>query len=448
MSNRFPLTLNTGSSTIEELPAGDNLDLSGSNISNVGNISGGNTVTANYFVGNLYGTANIATTAGTVTTAAQPNITSLGTLTGLTSGGTVNLINSSNVSLGPVGNVKVTGGSANQVIATDGSGNLSFISVSSDSYTLKPCRAATTANITLSGAQTIDGVSCTTGDRVLVLYQSDNTQNGVYVVASGSWTRATDFTTGANTLTTGTLVPVGGGGVVNGSVTFICVSTNAGITIGTTPINFERADNTGFLSIWNASGLYLTKASASGNSGAMAFGVGSRATVDSSAMGYSANASGSQSIALGYGASTSSLAADSVVAGVNGTSTGPKTVAVGSGVSVSGANTVSVGYSTSAAANSVSIGSYAGSGGNAHTVSVGFFAGDTGQAANTIAIGPYAGRTNQATNSIILNATGANLDMTTANTFTVKPVRAVTDVTGFKQLYYNPTTGEIVYYNV
>ena len=56
-----------------------------------GNISGGNAnlgnaVTANYFIGNLYGNAN---TAGTVTTNAQPNITSVGTLTSLTVTGNI-----------------------------------------------------------------------------------------------------------------------------------------------------------------------------------------------------------------------------------------------------------------------------------------------------------------------------------------------------------------------
>ena len=54
-----------------------------------GNITGananlGNAVTANYFIGNLHGIANSATTAGTVTTAAQPNITSVGTLSSVT----------------------------------------------------------------------------------------------------------------------------------------------------------------------------------------------------------------------------------------------------------------------------------------------------------------------------------------------------------------------------
>ena len=63
-----------------------------SNIS-AGNASLGNAVTASYFIGNLYGTANIAIVAGTVTTAAQPNITSTGTLTSLEVSGTANAAN-------------------------------------------------------------------------------------------------------------------------------------------------------------------------------------------------------------------------------------------------------------------------------------------------------------------------------------------------------------------
>ena len=52
--------------------------------------------------------------------------------------------------------------------------------------------AATTANITLSGAQTIDGVSIVAGNRVLVKNQSTNTQNGIYVASASAWSRATD----------------------------------------------------------------------------------------------------------------------------------------------------------------------------------------------------------------------------------------------------------------
>ena len=46
----------------------------------------------------------------------------------------------------------------------------------------------TTANLTLSGAQTVDGVSTGTGDLVLVKDQSTQSQNGVYTVAAGAGT--------------------------------------------------------------------------------------------------------------------------------------------------------------------------------------------------------------------------------------------------------------------
>ena len=49
-----------------------------------------------------------------------------------------------------------------------------------------PVKVATTAAITLSGAQTIDGVACVTGDSVLVKNQSSSVDNGVYVVDSGT----------------------------------------------------------------------------------------------------------------------------------------------------------------------------------------------------------------------------------------------------------------------
>lgn len=85
-----------------------------------------------------------------------------------------------------------------------------------------PVVAATTASITLSGAQTIDGVSCVAGDRVLVKDQSTTTQNGIYKVATGSWTRVPDFD-GTGDSRTGTLVFVTGGS--SNANTFWRVST-------------------------------------------------------------------------------------------------------------------------------------------------------------------------------------------------------------------------------
>jgi len=54
-------------------------------------------------------------------------------------------------------------------------------------------KVATIENITLSGPQTIDGISVVAGNRVLVKNQTTPSQNGVYVVAAGAWTRATDM---------------------------------------------------------------------------------------------------------------------------------------------------------------------------------------------------------------------------------------------------------------
>lgn len=53
-------------------------------------------------------------------------------------------------------------------------------------------RVVANANITLSGTQTIDSVAVVANDRVLVRGQSTGSQNGVYVVAAGAWSRATD----------------------------------------------------------------------------------------------------------------------------------------------------------------------------------------------------------------------------------------------------------------
>jgi hypothetical protein len=60
-----------------------------------------------------------------------------------------------------------------------------------------PAKAATTANITLSGPQTIDTVSVVAGDTVLVKNQTLPAQNGIYTVQTGAWTYATGSTTWA-----------------------------------------------------------------------------------------------------------------------------------------------------------------------------------------------------------------------------------------------------------
>jgi hypothetical protein len=78
----------------------------------------------------------------------------------------------------------------------------------------------------------------------------------------------------------------------------------------------------------------------------------------------------------------------------------------------------------------------------AAAVAIGESAGENYQGANAIAIGKKAGYNNQVANSIIINATGDPLEQTTANTFTVKPVRQGETTNA---MYYNSSTGEITY---
>jgi phage-related tail fiber protein len=53
-------------------------------------------------------------------------------------------------------------------------------------------QAATTANIALSGLQSIDGVALAVGDRVLVKNQNAAKDNGIWVAAAAGWSRAAD----------------------------------------------------------------------------------------------------------------------------------------------------------------------------------------------------------------------------------------------------------------
>jgi phage-related tail fiber protein len=103
-----------------------------------------------------------------------------------------------------------------------------------------PCRAATTANITLSGEQTIDGVAVVTDDRVLVKDQTDQTDNGIYIVDTGNWERAQDFD-GTLDVVQGTLVPVYSG-TVSASTVYRLTTAND-VDIETDNITFALALN-------------------------------------------------------------------------------------------------------------------------------------------------------------------------------------------------------------
>lgn len=102
-------------------------------------------------------------------------------------------------------------------------------------------RVATTANITLSGAQTIDAISAIAGDRVLVKDQTTGSQNGIYVVAAGAWSRAGDADQDAEVKAG--LTCFVSEGTTNGNKTFL-LTTDDPIVLGTTSLVFA-ADTSG-----------------------------------------------------------------------------------------------------------------------------------------------------------------------------------------------------------
>ena len=101
-----------------------------------------------------------------------------------------------------------------------------------------PVRVASTANLTLSGEQTIDAVAAVDGDRILAKDQSTGSENGIYIVRTGAWERAPDWD-GSGDVVTGTMIFVTLG--TTNTLRLYRVSTTGTITIGTTSVAFSLA---------------------------------------------------------------------------------------------------------------------------------------------------------------------------------------------------------------
>lgn len=97
-------------------------------------------------------------------------------------------------------------------------------------------RVAATGNVVLSGAQQIDGVAVTAGQRVLLPLQTAAKENGIWIAANGPWSRAADANTSAK-VTPGLTVMVEEG-ALNGDSLWHLV-TNGPIVLDTTALVFE-----------------------------------------------------------------------------------------------------------------------------------------------------------------------------------------------------------------
>jgi hypothetical protein len=231
-------------------------------------------------------------------------------------------------------------------------------------------KVATTANITLSNTQTIDGIALSVGDRVLVKDQNTASQNGIYVVASGSWTRATDADNNPGGEVTSGMFTFVEQGTVNSDCGFV-LTTNDPITLGTSPLAFTLFSSSGTLIAGNGlskngytlevnvavnGGLEISSdnlqliSTVAGNGLTLTSGVldivgtANRITVNADSVDISSNYDGQTSITtLGtVGTGTWNATIISPTYGGTGINNGSKTITLGGNLTTSGAYTTSL----------------------------------------------------------------------------------------------------------
>ena len=109
-------------------------------------------------------------------------------------------------------------------------------------------RVATTVNITLSGTQTIDGVSVVANDRVLVKNQDTATENGLYLCKASSWTRTDDLATGADASSVFIFISEGSTQADQG---FVCSSDKGSAVVATNNLSFTQFSGAGSITAGN-----------------------------------------------------------------------------------------------------------------------------------------------------------------------------------------------------
>ena len=127
--------------------------------------------------------------------------------------------------------------------ADNDAANKSYVDAARSGLDVKASvKVATTADITLSGTQTVDGVALSAGDRILVKDQSPGSENGIYVVAAGAWSRSTDAD--ANAEVTPGLFTFVEQGTVNADRGYV-LTTDGTITVDTTALTFTQFSGAG-----------------------------------------------------------------------------------------------------------------------------------------------------------------------------------------------------------
>jgi hypothetical protein len=161
---------------------------------------------------------------------------------------------------------------------------------------------------------------------------------------------------------------------------------------------------------------------------------------------------GANSVAVGWEAGQETQGANSVAVGVDAgfDTQGTGCVAVGAAAgSVSQGNaSVCVGQNagySSIGANSVAVGvGAAGANSGTYVTAIGYGAGQAALGSNSVAIGAFSSTNGGSfANTIVINATGAILDPSGANSFYVNPIADLSGGIGFNMLGHQSATGEI-----
>lgn len=106
----------------------------------------------------------------------------------------------------------------------------------------RPVNAATTANVTPYGIQTIDNVDLVNGSRILLKNQSLEVQNGIYVVSESAWYRSDDLPTGS--LAASIVIAVIAG-FTNANKLFTCTNEESDAIVGTNDLVFAEISGGG-----------------------------------------------------------------------------------------------------------------------------------------------------------------------------------------------------------